>query len=339
MAAVKSHQAEAFLKAANPSISAILVYGSDAGLVSERARRAAALWAALEAPPGDIVRLDDEDLDGDPDKLAVEVMTVAMFGGRKVIRATAGRRINAVMLKAIVEVAPLPATLIVEAQNLKSGEALRTLFEKSPHAVAIPCYADEERDLGAVIDADVRAAGLSIGPDARAALIARLGADRALSRGEIEKLVLYCHQRKRIGLEDVEAIVGDASETTFDRVVDAAAGGDAKAASVELHRVVGSGESAQGVILALQRHFLRLDRLVAETENGRSIADCIKSMRPPVHFKQKDALEAQARRWRPARLGEALSAIATAAKAARRNSALEHEIAERLVLSLALMPR
>ena len=53
----------------------------------------------------------------------------------------------------------------------------------------------------------------------------RLGADRALSRGEVEKLALYAHGRGTVEVDDVEAIVGDASELALDKIPLATAAG------------------------------------------------------------------------------------------------------------------
>ena len=61
----------------DPRYSAVLFYGPDAGLVLERAQALAKACAERERPPGEILRLDDTDLDGDPDRLAVELRTVA----------------------------------------------------------------------------------------------------------------------------------------------------------------------------------------------------------------------------------------------------------------------
>ena len=51
--------------------------------------------AARENPPGEIIRIEDGDLEDDPDRLAVELQTMPMFGGRKVVRTTTSRRITA----------------------------------------------------------------------------------------------------------------------------------------------------------------------------------------------------------------------------------------------------
>jgi len=337
MVAVKAHQAEAFLRAVERVPAAVLFYGGDAGLVSERAVQLARRLAERHA--GEVLRLDDADLEDDPARISTELLTMAMFGGCKVVRAAAGRRVNANALRPLVEGGKLEGFLIVEAGNLRPDEALRSLFEKSAAAAAVACYPDEVRDLESVIGEVLGAANAQITPAARKLLISRLGADRALSRAEVEKLVLYACGKSRIEEEDVEAAVGDAAETALDRIVLAAASGRAGEAVRECERCVAGGESAQGVIAAVQRHFLRLHRLRSGYDEGRSLEDLMRSLKPPPHFRQKPAIEQQCRDWSVATLNEALARIGDAAKAARLSSALESTLAESLLLALGALAK
>jgi len=337
MVAVKAHQAQSFLSSPDPKIRAVLFFGSDAGLVSERAHVLAKAAAARCDPPGELLRLDDADLDADPDRLAVELGTVPMFGGSKIIRAAAGRRVNAAALKPLIDGGRLEGVLIVEAGNLKPDDAMRALFEKSPSAAAVACYADAAQDLEGLIRDILKEARVTISTDARQALVDRLGADRALSRGEIEKLLLFVGERREIGIEDVEAVVGDVSELAIERVTFAAASGQVARAVNDCGRAVSAGESPQTIIAATQRHFQRLHRVRAALDKGGTLDDALRQIRPPLHFKQKDAFAAQCRMWSTPRLSEALARISTAAKSARLSSALEDALCERLVIGLAMM--
>ena len=67
---------------------------------------------------------------------------------------------------------------------------------------------------------------------------------------------------------------------------------------------------------------------------GRPMEEVLRTLRPPPHFKQRDALEQQCRNWSAAKLNAALARIAEAAKAARLNSALEGALTEKLLLDL-----
>ncbi len=339
MVAVKAHQAAAFLKTGLSKHNAFLLFGTDAGLVSERALNLAKASAALENPPGEILRLDDADLENDPDRLSLELGTIPMFGGKKIIRASTGRRINTTTLKPLIDGPPLEGVLIVEAGNLKPDDPLRALFERSDKAAAIACYADEAQDLDVLVREVLKAAGLSISSEARDILVARLGADRALSRGEIEKLALYATGKTAIDVADVDAIVGDASELALDRIITAAASGQSAKTVTEFSRAISAGESAQTIILATERYFHRLHRVRAAIDRGKSLDDAVRSLRPPIHFKQKDAFSAQLRMWTGPKLLNGLSAIASTAKSARLAASLEDAHAERLLLGLARLAR
>jgi DNA polymerase-3 subunit delta len=340
MTAVKPQSADAFLKAPPRGVSAVLLHGGDPGLVSERAQQLARRVAEMAIPPGEILRLDDNDLDADPDRLVVELGTIPMFGGRKIIRANQSRKLNAAMLKPLIEGGRIEGFLIVEAGQLKAEDAMRALFEKADAAAAIACYADEARDLDGLVRDVLAPLKLDITPEAKRLLISRLGADRQLSRAEIEKLGLYALGKGRIEEDDVEAVVGDASEMAVHKIIQAAANGRAQAALSECERAVAAGESPQYVIIAALKHFQRLHRVRMSLESGASIEDALRGLRPPVFFKQKDAFVAQVEAWSSALLTRGLQRITETQRASRAaggqfGSMDEAVLTESMLLDLA----
>lgn len=337
MVAIKAAQVAQFVKAIEPRFSAVLVYGDDAGLVSERARLTANALAARSNPPGEVLRIEDSDLDGDPDRLHTELRTVSMFGGARVVRTSTSRKVTAAFLKPLLEPGAMSGALVVEAGSLRADDAMRKLFEGAGHAAALPCYPDEIRDLDAVVREMMAAAGIKIADDARQLLVGRLGADRVMSRAEIDKLVLYAHGKPAITIEDVEAIVGDASEMAIDQILFATSGGNGKAAVVELDRSVASGESPQGVIIMLLRHFQRLHRLRSAMDQGKPFEDAARAIRPPLMFKTKGVIEAHCRMWDLPRLDRAIALISRATRDSRLGGDLEVTITERLLLTLAAL--
>jgi len=62
MVAVKAHQAKAFLTSPDRRFAAFLIYGTDAGLIHERAQNLARDVAGRESPPGEILHVDETDL-------------------------------------------------------------------------------------------------------------------------------------------------------------------------------------------------------------------------------------------------------------------------------------
>ncbi len=337
MVAVKPQQALAFLKAPPADLAAVLFHGSDPGLVSERSAALAKVLAARENPAGEVLKIDETELDDDPGRLETELQTRPMFSGRRIVRAISGRRVSTQLLKPLLSSGPLEGLLIVEAGSLKSDDSLRSLFESQPSCFAIACYPDSAADIDNLISEVLAAFSLTIEGDARALLQSRLGADRALSRAEIEKLALYSLGNSTITLEAVEALVGDAADLALERIAEAAADGRTKNAMSDFGRALASGENAQMIIAVVQRYFLKLHRVRSDVDAGQRLDDALKAIRPPLFFKQKDTFTRQVRSWSRGQLDQALRRIAEAAKAARLTSNLEDVIAERLILALASM--
>jgi DNA polymerase-3 subunit delta len=88
MVAIKAHEADRALAKPDPAWRLVLIYGPDAGLVSERA---AALARASVDDANDafqLVRMDGDDVASDPLKLVDEANTIGLFGGRRAIRVS-----------------------------------------------------------------------------------------------------------------------------------------------------------------------------------------------------------------------------------------------------------
>jgi DNA polymerase III subunit delta len=335
MVAVKAHEADAFLRTLPPKITALLFFGSDEGLIAERAQSACTNAAKASNPPGEILRLDDLDLEKEPDRITVELTTVSMFGGRPIVRVNSSRRVTSTTIAPLLNGPPLEGLLVIEAGNLKPDEGLRGLFEKSASAAAIACYADNERDIEGLIRAALLAHKLDITQEARVALAARLGADRGQSRAEIEKLALYCYGKTRIELTDVDAATGDASEQAIDLVIAAAASGQAAMALAASERAMAAGEHPQTLIIGTQRYFQRLHRVRTAFEATGSIDTAIRALRPPLHFKIKDAFTRHVTAWPSAKLLRALGRITVAQRSARSSVIDDALAADRLILDLA----
>ena len=337
MAAVKAQQTAAFIKTPPDDLAAVLFHGSDHGLVSERSAALARVLASQDNLPGEILKIDETELDEHPGLLEIELQTQPMFSGRRIVRAIAGGRISTQLLKLIPTSVSFEGLLIVEAGNLKVDDSLRMLFESRALCYAVACYPDSTTDIDNLISEVLASFKLAIDCDARDLLQSRLGADRALSRSEIEKLALYCLDRSPIAFKDVDTIVSDAAGFAIECIAEAVADGRMKSAITDFARALASGENAQRIIAVLQRYFLKLHRFRSEVDAGQRLDDALKFVRPPLFLRQKDIFARQVRRWSRDRLDQALHRIAEAAKMVRLSSDLENIISERLVLALVSM--
>ena len=339
MTAIKASEVDRFIARPDPDKPIVLVFGPDAGLVRERVD--ALVHASVDDPndPFAFVRIEGEDLSANPARLVEEANTIPLFGGRRAVLVKAGARNISAALEPVLASPSNDCRVIIEAGDLKKTAPLRALCEKAKVAAALPCYEDGERDLARLIDEEMRAANLTIAPDARSALTALIGGNRLASRNEIRKLALYATGSKTVELADVMAVVSDASEMALDGVIDAAFAGKTGDMDNEFGKARASGSSPAAIVSAAIRQVASLHKMKLAVDAGDSIEFAMMRGAPPVHFTRKKDVESALRVWSPPRLLRAMAQLADASLDMRRNSALAEAIAQRTLLSLAVSAR
>lgn len=301
---------ESFVRRPPADIAAALVFGPDRGLVRERADALASTVVDDPSDPFRTADLDAAQLKSEPGLLGDEAAAVALGGGRRLVRVRgAGDDVGTVFAAFLESADPAQALVVVDAGELTPRSSLRRAFEGAANAAAVPCYADDTRSLTAVIVETLGAHGLKAAPDALAYLAANLGADREVTRSELEKLALYKGGPGTVALEDAAACVGDSAATSLDQVVFAAGAGNAAALEKALARAFSEGIAPVSVLRAAARHFQRLHWVRGRMKGGKTLDQAVAGLRPPPIFLVADAFKAQARRWSPAGLARVLELL------------------------------
>lgn len=175
---------------------------------------------------------------------------------------------------------------------------------------------------------------MGITKDARTLLLSRLGADRQLSRREIEKLAVYCMGKARIDVADVDMIVGDAAARDVDDVVDGLFSGSLERMDRSFKRLTLAGEDPVVLLGFVTRHGLALLAARRSLEQDRMpLAEVVAAMRG-ISFTRKPAIESALGRWTVQSLVRALGTLHSAMAQARRHPALSEELTARALWNL-----
>jgi DNA polymerase III subunit delta len=318
----------------------VLIFGPDTGLVSERASRLVAKASEDDSDPFNLMKIDASELSSDPNRLIDEVLTVPLFGGRRIIwvKDASGKNLNP-SLEPVLKLDDLQTFVVLEAGDIKKGVGLRKLIETNRQAVALPCYADNDRGIDQLIDEETREAGLTITREARAALHSLLGGDRMASRGELKKLCLYALGNGRIESEDIEAIIGDASSFETSELIDAAATGNLEVLDHGLERLSEAGSKASVIANQALKHFQNLHRMRIDIDSGKSAQQVIDSQRPPIFFSRKPKFSTQLRIWSQKDLEKSMEILSEATRISRLNDPLGVPVLSEALLKLGRAAR
>jgi DNA polymerase-3 subunit delta len=198
----------------------------------------------------------------------------------------------------------------------------------------------EESDAIRWLVAEAEKRGSTLEVDAARELADALGADLMLMASELEKLLLYTGERRRITLGDVETMVLGAKQRSLYELTDAISAKDRPRALALLQGLLnasdGGEESAIGHLYMLARTFRQmLVILEKNVRDSRAIWQALwQGFRMPPFA--ADDLIRQARRYKSRRdLTRALRLIARADLELRSSPPDKRLVLERLVLALA----
>jgi DNA polymerase-3 subunit delta len=339
MAKLKAHEVDGFLSRAGNGYHIFLIYGPDRGLVSERASQIAKSTKVPLDDPFSVIKLDASTLNADPARLADECLTVFMFGGDRLVWVKdAGNEKGLVeAVKSISQAELQGVTLIIEADDLKPASGLRSTCENAVTIMALPCYADDDRGVDRLIDTELAKYGLTITLDARSALKNSLGGDRLASRGELEKLALYCMGAKQVTREDIDFAIGDVSSSSLDELIDTVIGGSPAKLDEVFAKLTERGTSAQTILLMTTRQLSQLmDQRSSMEKDGKTAAAMVASARPPVFFTRKALVERVLGGTPVKTFLRYLDKIQTAVLESRKNASLADAICQRTLLAIAV---
>jgi DNA polymerase-3 subunit delta len=257
-------------------------------------------------------------LGADPQALVAASGAVSMFGDRSLVRVDG---IDENGLDAVMALLAMPAgnPVVAVAGVLKKGSKLQAFAEKSPAIAAMISYEPSLRDalrLATEIGAEL---GLKPSRDAAALVFETAGGDRMIMRRELEKLALYLDASpaapQSLEIAAVAALSASAGDADQFGLGGAVAGGQAPLVVDLLARLpAGMGIVA---VRAVERRFSLLLSLRAGVDAGASPHAVVEAARPPIFWKDKDAIVAELGAWSTAAIATALGLLLGAERAVK----------------------
>ncbi len=185
--------------------------------------------------------------------------------------------------------------------------------------------------------------GVKVDPDGARELVDALGGDMMMISNELEKLILYVGDKKRVTLGDVETMVLAAKQRSLYELTDAISAKDRVRALETLDAILSSGEgddASIGHLYMLAKTFRQmLVILERNVRDQRALwAALWQGFRVPP-FAAEDIIK-QARRYKSKReLTRGIRLIAKADLALRSNPPSKRMVLEKLVMDLTSEPK
>ena len=325
---VEPRQAVSFLRAPGAT-RLVLLHGEDEGQIRERSQALTRLVAGSLNDPFLVTELSRDGWG----QIGAEMTALSMIGGRRVIVVRDAADAILLQVQAALRT-PGTALLVLEAAGLGRGK-LRSFAESAPDAASIACYPDEGRALTDLIKAGLAENQVGIDPDALAWLGQVLAGDRAVLRGEVDKLVLLAGPGGRIDLDAARACTGDSASGSADDGILAALGGYVEDADAGVEAAIQDGMTGVAVLRMALSALQKLHQARLHVDDGLPMAEAIRGMRPPVYYRAQAATTACLSLWSSDALMRMIEEVRGVELACKRTGSRQELLARRFVAGLA----
>jgi len=334
---IPQRQIDRYVERPDPGHRAIVLFGSNEGLIRERARRIGKSVCPDLEDPFQVVRLSGLDIKDDPARLADEFGALSMFGGRRLIFLDGP---NVQMLNALKSIIAGDiagdALIIVDAPGAAKTAALTKLFSASKSAAAIGCYPEDARSISSLVEEILSEGGLTAPPDVMAELGALLGADRGLIRQQLDLLVLYKGDDKTpVSQGDIQALFEAGPTQALHSLTDQIFTGNIKQLTLYLAVCQAEGYGSSIVLRSLNAHAGLLRLIQSKRRSGADWNSLFRALRPPMHFSRQPLCRLQADRWPERALQKCQDLLQEAELKCRTRSTIENVIAERALMAVS----
>ncbi len=316
---------------------AILLFGPDQGLVTAAATTLRQATFQEEHADFDLEFFFGGDLNAE--RLVNSCQSYPFLASRRLVMLKDADQLAAAANQAILRYLkrPSPTTLLlVLAGNLETQNPLRKAFEASPDTWCMPFYALEGRELRQWLATQLQQEGFQAEEDALQYLCEHLAGDTRNSRQELEKLILFMGDQRRVRLEDALAMVGETTTHSGFGLAAAITAGQLKEALAILEKLLDSGEEPIALLGMISQRLRRVGlcgELLAQGREPKAVAAQLQ-----IFWKEQAQVFAQSRTIPARTLADGLLYCLEADRQLKGGAATPippAQVMERLVMRLA----
>lgn len=317
----------------NGVIKLYLLYGpDDAGSHALAARLDRAMGADSER-----IDLDGATLKDDPARLADEVASISLFGGRRYIRVSGGDECTPAV-SALLQSSTMGDPVVLISGALKPTSSLLKIALADRAVLGCVSYKPEGSNADALAASLGRGFGLRLTESAARQLGSDCLNDRALMDRELEKIALYLDaapDRPRNADTDALAAIGAGlGEVNTSSFINAVLSGKLAEIGTELQSLAEMNTGVIPMIRSLARRLSLLMKLRAEVDRGKSVGSVMEIASRSLFSKEKDAVANQLRRWDSLRLRTAMERLHAIEQAIKQSGSAGEVLALQELLAI-----
>ena len=274
----------------NTSSNIFLLYGENIGLIEDTIKS-----TFLPIFPKTIKKYDENDILRDKENFRNLLVNRSFFEDEKLIIINRGDDSIVNILEETSENITSDIKIIIKSGLLEKKSKLRKFFEKSDNLVIVPFYEDSFQSLYQLVQNFFRETKINISAEGINLIIERSKSNRINLNNELNKISLFCKNRKIIQARDILKITNLAENHSISELVDQCLAKNKKKTIDILNE---NNLSNEDNILILRTFLIKLKRLKKikiDLNDNKNIDLIFSTFKPPIFWKDKDIIKRQVR--------------------------------------------
>ena len=221
---------------------------------------------------------------------------------------------------------PQDVFLIFFSNILEKKSKLRNFFEKSEKSICVPCYLDNEKDLETITRLELKKNNILLSTEAINLLIEKSNSDRNNLRNEIEKIISYSLNKKKIELDEIKSLINFSGEYKSDIFVNECLSGNIFQYKKIMSELYVNTVNQILLLRILSNKIHRLLKIKEQKNNSNNLDQLINESKPPIFWKEKPLVKKQLSIWNLNDLRKIITAINNTELLCKKNPQISNSI-------------
>ena len=268
-----------------------LVYGENEGLKNET------IQILKKNFNGNIERYDETQILNNDENFYEKIFNQSLFEKEKIIIINRCSEKIFEIIEKLLDKNITDIKIILNANILERKSKLRNLFEKSKKLVVVPTYKDTSIALIEIAKKFFNNYKISISQETINLLVDRCNGDRGHLKSELDKILIYIHNKKSINLNEIHILTNLSENFSINELVDSSLSKNARRTSKIINESNYKSEDGILILRTFLQKAKRLLKLYEQKSESISLDSLINNYKPPIFWKDKPIIKRQLESW------------------------------------------
>ena len=257
----------------------------------------------------EILSLFEKEVIDNKENFYNSIYSGSLFNNSKIININGATDKIISLIEDITDKYPKNTIIILFSDILEKKSKLRNFFEKDTRTMCVPCYLDNNRDLELIARTLLKKNNITLSNESISLLIEKSNSDRDNLKNEIEKIISYALNKRKIEVDEIRSIINFSGEYKSELLINECLSGNISQYKKIFSEIYINTINQIYLLRILSSKVQRLLNIKNEEKNYNNLDNLLNSTKPPIFWKEKPIVKKQLSVWKLDDLQKTISEI------------------------------